>query len=743
MDAPQHRHHASERRSRLNPAPRKFNRIMDDIIRLTDDYYIVTAASSSADVRVLKHDDSFGVFDHSGDIQHSGLGEQGIYYEGTRFLSALDFRLGNLKPFLLSSTITDDNLFFTVNLTNPDLYVNGGVALRRGDLHIFRSKFIWQGRCYESFEVSNYSLVPVELSFTLRYDADFADIFEVRGLKRAARGEFLAAHAGVDQAALGYRGVDGVLRRTVIDFVPAPEKLTASAAFFHRTLQRGERAEFSLIYSFEIDGKAPPSWTYLRAAQAAERELKEKTDICVIRTSNQEFNSWLDRSLADLKMMLSKTEHGLYPYAGVPWFSTPFGRDGIITALSVLWLDPHVARGVLGYLAAYQAKDTDPERDATPGKILHEVRRGEMAALNEVPFGLYYGSTDATPLFVMLAGAYYERTGDHAFLRALWPAVRAALDWIDLYGDIDGDGFVESARLSSRGLVQQGWKDSWDSISHSDGALPAGPIALCEVQAYAYEAKRAGARLAAAAGEPEYARALLAQAETLRKRFNEVFWCDDLDIFAVALDGEKRPCRITASNAGHCLFTGIARPDYAERVADRLLRNDCFSAWGVRTLATGEVRYNPMSYHNGSVWPHDNAIFAAGLARYGFKDAANEILSGLFDASTFFELNRLPELFCGFQRRNGEAPTQYPVACAPQAWSAASVFLLLQACLGLSIDGAAAQARFRAPALPAFLETIYIENLKVGEALLDLAVDRSFRGIGVERRQGEADVVLY
>ena len=716
---------------------------MNDIIRVTDDYYIVTTASSSPEARVLKHDESFAVFDHSGDVQRGGLGEQGIYHEGTRFLSVLDFRLGNLKPFLLSSTITKDNLLFTVNLTNPDLYVDGAVALRRGDLHIFRSKLIWQGCCYESFEVVNYSLVPVELAFTLGYDADFADLFEVRGLKRAGRGSLLAAEVSVDRVVLGYCGIDRVIRRTIIAFAPAPEQLTPTRAYFHRVLQPGERAEFAVTYGFDIGAAAPQVWPRSSARRAAEQELRQKSDGCTIRTSHQEFNRWLDRSVADLQMMLTKTQYGLYPYAGVPWFSTVFGRDGIITALSMLWLYPQVARGVLSYLAALQATDTIPERDATPGKILHEVRRGEMAVLNEVPFGLYYGSTDATPLFVVLAGAYFERTGDREFLAHIWPAVRAALEWLDRFGDVDGDGFVESARLSSRGLVQQGWKDSWDSISHKDGGLPSGPIALCEVQAYAYGAKHAGARLADVIGEPETARALRAQAEALRARFNDIFWSDELQTFVVALDGEKRPCRITASNAGHCLFTGIADETYAERVAERLLRDDCFSGWGVRTLATGETRYNPMSYHNGSVWPHDNAIMAAGLARYGLKDAANQILSGLFEASTFFELHRLPELFCGFRRRAGEGPTLYPVACAPQAWAAASVFMLLQASLGLSIDGAAAQARFGAPSLPAFLETVHITNLEVGRARLDLAIDRSFRGIGVERREGDADVVIY
>ncbi len=716
---------------------------MNDIIRLTDDYYIVTAASSSAEVRVLKHDDSFGVFDPAGDIQHAGLGEQGIYHEGTRFLSMLAFRLGNLQPFLLSSTIKKDNLLFTVNLTNPDLYASGGVVLRRGDLHIFRTKFIWQANCFETLELMNYSLSPIELSFTLQYDADFADIFEVRGIKRRARGHRLPDEVTADRVVLGYQGLDGVVRRTEIEFSPGPEQLSASRAYFHRILPPGKHEQFALTYRFKTDGQDPGRLSTDAALDAAERSLQTKVDECATRTSNDEFNRWLEQSSADLRMLLTETAHGLYPYAGVPWFSTAFGRDGILTALSVLWLNGNVAQGVLRYLAAYQASESIPERDATPGKILHEVRRGEMAKLDEIPFGLYYGSTDSTPLFVMLAGAYYERSGDRQLIETIWPNIRAALDWIDAYGDIDGDGFVESARQSSRGLVQQGWKDSWDAISHADGSLPEPPIALCEVQAYAYAAKQAGARLATLLGHVDYARTLLDQARALREQFNAAYWCEDLSTFAVALDKHKRPCRIVASNAAHCLWGGIATEEYAQRVAERLLRDDCYSGWGVRTLSSREVRYNPMSYHNGSVWPHDNAIFAAGLANYGLKDAVNRILTGLFDASMFLDLHRMPELFCGFSRREGEGPTLYPAACAPQAWAAAAAFLLMQACLGLSIDGTASHVRFASPMLPPFLDEIRMQNLKVGNASLDLVVDHSFRGIGVERRDGDANIVIY
>jgi glycogen debranching enzyme len=708
-------------------------------------YILATAPRADVQSLVLKHGETFAVFDHHGDIRHIGLGEEGIYHEGTRYLSCLLLGLGAHRPLFLSSTVKEDNALLTVDLTNPDVSVDGQVVIPRGTLHFFRSKFLGPGVCYERFRIRNYGLAPIKTSFLLHFEADYADIFEVRGTKRQRRGEPLGAVVEDAALILGYRGLDEVVRRTRVEFAPRPASLDGANATFAVSLRPQEEATYYVTVLCEAGGAGAARLSYEAACSAAAGAAdQDKARACTVHTSNEQFNDWLQRTVADLDMMITQTAQGPYPYAGVPWFSTPFGRDGIITALECLWLDPGVARGVLGYLASTQATAVIPAQDAEPGKILHETRRGEMAALGEIPFGRYYGSVDATPLFVMLASAYQERTGDQPFLETLWPHVESALKWIDTYGDRDGDGFVEYFRQSPQGLVQQGWKDSHDAIFHADGTLARGPIALCEVQGYVYAAKRGAAALALALDQTERAAELLRQADALQQRFERAFWSEELASYALALDGDKRPCLVRTSNAGHCLFTGIAGREHARRTARTLLEEHTFSGWGIRTVASSEARYNPMSYHNGSIWPHDNALIAGGFARYGLKDQVLRVLTGLFDASLFVDLHRLPELFCGFHRRPGAGPTLYPVACAPQAWSAASVFLLLQACLGLSVHAPQAQIHFDYPLLPPSLKEVHIRNLRVGEACVDLQLDRHGNDVGIHvlRREGHIEIVM-
>ncbi|HEY7220412.1 MAG TPA: amylo-alpha-1,6-glucosidase [Candidatus Binatia bacterium] len=711
---------------------------------MEDEFYILaTDASAEAPKRVLKDSETFAVFDLYGDIQANGPCQEGLYHEGTRFLSHLAFKLGRTRPFLLNSNVQKDNLLFIANMTNPDIYQTGKIILPRGTLHITRTKMLWQATCYETLKFSNYGLSSIEVQFSVEYCADFADLFEVRGMTRERKGVLHEARLEQSRLRFDYTGLDGVARRTQVECSPAPDSLSADGLLFRYRLDPRQKREFYLTYSCQIGDAPAAQASYSRARAAAQTTLAlEKTPECRVHTSNERFNDWLVRSSADLHMMFTRTPLGVYPYAGVPWFSTAFGRDGIITALEYLWINPPIASGVLSYLAATQAQEIDAQQDAEPGKIMHETRTGEMAALGEIPFSRYYGTVDATPLFVMLAGAYYESTHNLDFIRSIWPNIEHALNWLESYGDRDGDGFIEYARYSANGLVQQGWKDSWDSVSHADGSLATAPIALCEVQGYAYAAWRAAAGIASALGHVEKSQALLARAEKLKDDFHKQFWCADISTYALALDGQKRQCRVKSSNAGHCLYTGIADKEHAGKVADTLMDKDSFSGWGVRTLAASEARFNPMAYHNGSVWPHDNALIAGGLARFGFKEYANKIFAGLFRASMFVEF-RLPELFCGFEELDGQGPVPYPVACAPQSWSAAAVFSLLGAVLGLRVDGAASRLSFVRPTLPDFLDEIAINNLTVGAGAVDLLIHRRAHSATIEirRRSGDVEVI--
>lgn len=623
---------------------------------------------------------------------------------------------------------------------NPSLQDARGRTVPQGTLHVQRSIFLQNETHYERLRFTNYGTEPIEIELHFSFEADFADLFEVRGTQRERRGKRARPQVFEDHVLLEYKGLDGLVRKTRLDFGPGMRSEREGEVIIPLTIEAKAVCTRMVTISSE-QGKASEVFSFDEALRRTEREFRDLGErACEIHSSNELFNLWVQRSLSDMRMMVTEKETGHYPYAGIPWFSTSFGRDGIITALEMLWVAPDLAKGVLSFLAKEQALELDPSRDAEPGKILHESRGGEMANLGEIPFGRYYGSIDSTPLFVLLAADYLSVTDDRETLAQLWPAIERALLWIDRYGDRDGDGFVEYARQTEMGLEQQGWKDSHDSVFHADGSPARGSIALCEVQGYVYAAKLGASRIAEALQLPHLPERLRSEAEELRERFDKAFWSEELGTYALALDGAKRPCLVRTSNAGHCLYTGIALPERAPLLAEQLLSTEMFSGWGVRTLAANEVRYNPMAYHNGSVWPHDNALIAEGLARYGLKQHALRIMDGMFQVSLFVELHRLPELFCGFDRQSGESPTLYPVACAPQAWAAATVCSFLRACLGLQINARKQQLEFCQPFLPDFIEDLQIKRLRVGAAQLNVDLRRYADDVAVHVLSKDHDV---
>lgn len=715
-----------------------------NFIEIENKHYIL-ASSALADQKtiVLKEGDTFALFEVHGDIYQIPSGSQGIFHNGTRYLSRMELSINGLKPLLLSSLPREDNQMIIVDLTNPDLSLENNEAVLRGTIHISRSKFLWQGAYHEKIRFINFGLDPASFAVALRYDADFADIFEVRGTMRQRRGTKLPVKILDNGLKFGYKGLDNMLRETRISIKPAPATIQEDTLRYQIHLDPKDELSLEMIADF-VEERSEVSVHGFDASKNAMNTYMDKVSAyCAgILTSNEQFNEWINRSKNDLITMTTRTAHGLYPYAGIPWYSTAFGRDGILTAFECLWVEPELAKGVLNYLAKTQATEFNDFQDAEPGKIFHETRGGEMAELGEIPFKLYYGTIDATPLFICLAGAYVERTNDLDTLKRIWPNIEKALYWIDNYGDIDGDGFVEYKTKSSKGLTNQGWKDSFDSIFHEEGDLALEPIALCEVQGYVYDAKVKAAAMAGILGLQEKAGELLKQAEDLKREFNKKFWSDSKQIYALALDGNKRACNVISSNAGHCLFSGIATPERAHLIAQNLLNENMFSGWGIRTIAASEARYNPMSYHNGSIWPHDNALIAYGFSRYNLMDESAKVLKAAFDTAIQADGYRLPELFCGFDRIKGQGPTSYPVACAPQAWSVGALFMLLQACLGLRIRAAENTITFCQPVLPTFLKEITISNLRIENKQVILQIRRSKEGIDVNLLSPDNDVKI-
>lgn len=710
-----------------------------------------TYATDVASERTLKHDDTFVVLDASGDIEASGLGEQGAYFRGTRHLSLLSLRLERQKPLPLSSSLTLDNLNLSVHETNRALGADGGERVAEGTIHIKRDVVVRDAALVQRVIFTNFTARPTRFAAEVYFAGDFVDVFEVRGAARERRGNLRPGEVADGDAIFCYEGLDQVTRTTRLSFRPEPAALQPARAEFAVELEA--KGLFTIEICARFESSEVPS---VRAAAATFEATRERiTDRLKVshlqqpqmRSDNSLLNEWLASAQADLALLTTHTPYGPYPYAGIPWFSTVFGRDGLITAMQALWLDPFLAKGVLKLLAAYQAQASDPATDAEPGKILHEMRHGEMPALGEVPFGKYYGSIDSTPLFLMLAAQYYEATGDIDLVQGIWAELQRAVDWIFKSGDRDGDGFVEYGRMSKNGLTQQGWKDSHDSVFHHDGRDAPSPIALCEVQGYCYAGLTGMAAIARRLGEEQLAMAWEKAATKLRKRFDEAFWCDRLGTYALALDGDKRQCQVATSNAAHCLFSGIAYPHRAPVLAAHLMGPKLFSGWGLRTLASDELRYNPMAYHNGSVWPHDTALAASGLSRYGYSEHAVTLLQALMCTTASSASKRMPELFCGFARGPHEAPVRYPMACSPQAWAAGAPMMSLQAALGVEIDGIHGVIRCRRPRLPPDVHELSIRGLWVGQRRVDLefraaptSEDPKF--VAVSLMAGKADVRL-
>ena len=725
----------------------------------------VTRATDLTGTLVLKHDRLFLLSDAFGDLKTDERG-LGLYTGDTRVLSRLELRLDGHRPLVLR-TGTGAGYRSTIQMTNPDLARN---PLEKGDrtemlarqsLGIVRERSISDG-LDERIRIHNYTMHPERCVLTLALDADFADIFEVRGVRRAARGERAPAEVDPQGVSFEYRGLDGLTRRTRVEVSepatrveaadPARPDATSSVvlAFEWTVPPAGDRSLGVRVTSRVDDaplaaGRSATAPSIAPNDPEAAHRAWHGTSTSVT-SSHAGAERAFRRSMADLRLLTDPgpIEGERYVAAGIPWYDTLFGRDSIITSLQLLSIRPQVASDTLSVLARLQATTSDDWRDAEPGKILHELRTGEMALANEIPHTPYYGSVDSTPLFLVLLSEYERWTADLALVDRLWPAALVALEWIDRYGDSDGDGFVEYLRRSGKGLINQGWKDSADAIRWADGTLAEGSIALSEVQGYVYQARLGMARLARRRGEIDLAARLEAAAASLRDRFEAAFWLEGAGTYAVALDGDKRAVDSVTSNAGHVLWSGIASAERAGDVAASLMGPDMFSGWGIRTLSAAMAGYNPISYHIGSIWPHDNAICAAGLWRYGYAEEASRVAAALLEATQYFRDARLPELFCGFDRASSPYPVPYPVACSPQAWAAGSTFQLLEAMLGLVPDAANHELQLRGPMLPPWLPEVRLHNLVVGDAVVDLLVRRSDGSTGVEvlRRSGDLDVVV-
>src|SRR6185436_794191 len=628
---------------------------MSEPVLVGEQYYILASEVAALPKLVLKHDDAFLVADRRGDLPNLPRSEFGFYVDGTRFLHRLQLQLHGYAPIVLNAGMSEDAVQAAIDLTNPDVPLDApGLLLPGRSLRVARRLTVHGAQLYQLLVIEVFTQEPHVLTLDLKFAADFVDVFEVRGHPRDRRGVGLPARVGDAETELGYRGLDHVVRTTTLSFSPAPDRLDANGAEYRLILKPGTATEITVVVSAASQPAPRPTPLGYGEALRRRRAVTESLDrgSTEVRSDHDLFAVWVARSRRDLHLLLTETPDGFVPYAGIPWYVAPFGRDALIAALQVLPFEPALAAGTLRFFARHLGQVDDAFTDQEPGKIVHELRRGEMANCREIPFIPYYGTVDAPPLFVMLLAEYLRWTADTAFARELWPIAERVLAWMLATADAHG-GYLAYLRRSPRGLTNQGWKDSLDAIMHADGRLAEAPIALSEAQGYFHAALLAGASIAEAAGAPERAPALRQRAERLRERFEEDFWLPDEAFYALALDREGAPCRVISSNPGHLLWTRIVSDSRAQIVARRLMQDDMFTGWGLRTLSSRERQYNPMSYHNGSVWPHDTALAAVGMRNYGLVQPALTLATGLFEAVLQMENMRMPELFCGFRRVDG------------------------------------------------------------------------------------------
>jgi glycogen debranching enzyme len=707
---------------------------------------------SIADAVVLKEGDLFLLTLPDGRIPLTRDHGFGLYYHDCRYLNGYDLRVAGIRPDVLVAS-TEQGFKAIFQLTTPDVLLADAQVLPKEHLGLKWERVIDpEGLAlHDVLEIENFGLAPLALPLSLTFRAAFEDIFAVRGVHPQRRGRPEPPHWDDGALRFAYQGVDGLCRSMTIYFSRPPDEAEGTTAVFHLRLAPRERQQVLVSLALaEAAGPCEPqpgAWPqpdlgrvagYLQ--RSADQWLAHETRV---RSNNLALTRVLNRSLRDLRMLRSRLDGREYFAAGVPWYATLFGRDSLVTALQMLAFDPAIAAQTLRLLAAYQGEREDPWRDEQPGKIPHELRVGEMARTDQIPHTPYYGTIDATLLFLILVARHATWTGSLALFHELRGNIERALAWVAEHGDLDGDGYVEYVCRSDQGLANQGWKDAGDAIVTADGRLATPPIALVEVQGYVYLAKAALADLYDLAGEPDFAARLRGEAAALRERFNRDFWLEAEGCYALALEEGKRPCAVVSSNPGQALWTGIAAPAQAWRTADRLLADDMFSGWGIRTLSARERRYNPISYQLGSVWPHDNALIAAGLRHYGHTAGLERIFVGLMEAALHFPDNRLPELFTGFSRQEYGVPVSYPVACRPQAWAAGAIPHLLESLLGLQPAGFERTLRVVRPILPAFIEYLEVHRLRVAGAAVDLHFERTRTGgIAVDILGVEGDLAV-